>query len=117
MTVQRSAVEALSQMAAIVGRCVESTIASVLNKLDSFSIKEPAIALKAFVDKKDVFAILRTRLSKGLIYQLSPSHQKKMGHSEDPEDIFVPSVGHSHGGTDQGSDKTSNHCLAAWSQQ
>lgn len=78
MTVQRSAVEALSQMAAIVERCVESTIASVLNKLDSiFSIKEPAIALKAFVDKKDVFTILQTRLSKGLIYQLSPSHQKR----------------------------------------
>ena len=58
MTVQRSAVEAFSQttkMAPSDVECsVESAIATILNELDGI---EQATALKAFVDKKDVFAV------------------------------------------------------------
>ena len=45
--------------------------------------EEQRNAIKAFVDRKDVFAILPTGFGKSLIYQLAPMVAKKMGRCAD----------------------------------
>ena len=54
-------------------RCVDSAIKSVLEDIDSAFIlkEEQRNAIKAFVDRKDVFAVLPTGFGKSLIYQLA----------------------------------------------
>ena len=80
MTAQRSAVEAFSQTTkmatADVERSVESATVTVLKELDSiFSLKEePTTALKAFVDKKDVSAILLIGFGKSFPVLSAKSH-------------------------------------------
>ena len=63
-------------------RCVDAAIESVLEDIDSTFIlkEEQRNAIKAFVDRKDVFAVLPTGFGKSLIYQLAPMVTKKMGH-------------------------------------
>ena len=63
-------------------RCVDAAIESVLGDIDSALIlkEEQRNAIKAFVDRKYVFAILPTGFGKSLIYQLAPMVAKKMGH-------------------------------------
>ena len=53
-------------------RCVDAAIESVLEDIDSAFIlkKEQRNAIKAFVDRKDVFAVPPTGFGKSLIYQL-----------------------------------------------
>ena len=60
-------------------RCVDSAIASVIEDIDRALIlkKEQRTAIKAFVDGKDVFAVLPTGFGKSLIYQLAPMVAKK----------------------------------------
>ncbi|ROL52848.1 ATP-dependent DNA helicase Q-like 3 [Anabarilius grahami] len=72
-------------------RCVDSAIASVLEDIDSALIlkEEQRTAIKAFVDGKDVFAVLPTGFRKSLIYQLAPMVAKKMGCNENPVVIVV----------------------------
>ena len=55
-------------------RCVDSAIQSVLEDIDSAFIlkEEQRNAIKAFVDRKYVFAVLPTRFGKNCIYQLAP---------------------------------------------
>ena len=62
-------------------RCVDSAIASVIEDIDTTFIlkEEQRTAIKAFVDRKDVFAVLPTAFGKSLIYQLAPMVAKKMG--------------------------------------
>jgi len=52
-------------------------------------IDEQKTAIKAFVDRKDIFAVLPTGLGKSLIYQLSPMVAKKMGRNEMPVVLVV----------------------------
>ncbi|CAB1415775.1 unnamed protein product [Pleuronectes platessa] len=63
-------------------RCVDAAIESVLGDIDSAFIlkEEQRNAIKALVDRKDVFAVLPTGFGKSLIYQLAPMVAKKMGH-------------------------------------
>ncbi|ROL28095.1 ATP-dependent DNA helicase Q-like 3 [Anabarilius grahami] len=72
-------------------RCVDSAIASVIEDIDSALIlkEEQRTAIKAFVDGKDVFAVLPTGFGKSLIYQLAPMVAKKMGRNENPVVIVV----------------------------
>ncbi|XP_076146136.1 putative ATP-dependent DNA helicase Q1 [Alosa pseudoharengus] len=72
-------------------RCVDSAIRSVLEDIDSKLIlkEEQRNAIKAFVEKKDVFGVLPTGFGKSLIYQLAPLVAKKMGHNENPLVIVV----------------------------
>ena len=55
-------------------RCVDSAIKSVLEDIDSALIlkEEQRNAIMAFVDRKDVFAVLPTGSGKSLIHQLAP---------------------------------------------
>ena len=55
-------------------RCVDSAIESVLEDIDSAFIlkEEQRNAIKAFVDRKYVFAVLPTGFGKNCIYQLAP---------------------------------------------
>ena len=57
----------------------------VLEDIDSAFIlkEEQRNAIKAFVDRKDVFAVLPTGFGKSLIYQLAPMVAKKMGRCSD----------------------------------
>ena len=59
---------------------MDAAIAAVLRELQSISFlkHEQTIALKAFVEKKDVFAVLPTGFVKSLIYQLAPLVGKKL---------------------------------------
>ena len=59
-------------------RCVDSTIASVTEDIDSALILkgEQRTAITAFVDRKDVFAVLPTGFGKS---QLAPMVAKKIG--------------------------------------
>ena len=52
-------------------RCLDSAITSVIKDIDSALIlkDEQRTAIKAFVDGKDVFAVLPTGFGKSLIYQ------------------------------------------------
>ncbi|CAB1433702.1 unnamed protein product [Pleuronectes platessa] len=63
-------------------RCVDAAIESVLEDIDSALLlkEEQRNAIKPFVDRKDVFAILPTGFRKSLFYQLAPMVAKKMGH-------------------------------------
>ncbi|ROK23451.1 ATP-dependent DNA helicase Q-like 3 [Anabarilius grahami] len=72
-------------------RCVDSAIASVIEDIDSAFIlkEEQRTAIKAFVDGKDVFAVLPTGFGKSLIYRLAPMVAKKMGRNENPAVIVV----------------------------
>ena len=72
-------------------RCLDSAITSVIKEIDSaFILKdEQRTAIKAFVDRKDVFAVLPTGFGKSLIYQLTPMVAKKMGRNENPVVIVV----------------------------
>jgi len=69
----------------------ETAMVNVLNELEgTFSLKaEKMAALKAFIEKKDVFAVLPMGFGKSLIYQLAPLIDKKMGLSENPVAIVV----------------------------
>lgn len=55
-------------------RCLDSAITSAIKEIDSALIlkDEQRTAIKAFVDGKDVFAVLPTGFGKSLIYQLAP---------------------------------------------
>lgn len=69
----------------------ETAMVNVLNELEcTFSLKaEQTAALKAFIEIKDVFAVLPTGFGKSLIYQLALLIGKKMGLSENPVAIVV----------------------------
>jgi len=69
-------------------------IASVIKQIDSaFILKDQQkTAIKAFVDQKDVFAILPMGFSKSLIYQLALMITKKMGCNENHVVIVVSSL-------------------------
>ena len=55
-------------------RCFDSAIQSVLEDIDSAFIlkEEQRNVIKAFVDRKNVFAVLPTGFGKNCIYQLAP---------------------------------------------
>jgi len=71
-------------------RCIDSAIKSVVKEIDSaliylfFKNFEQRTGIKAFVDRKDVFAILPMGFGKSLIYQLVSMVAKKMGCNENP---------------------------------
>ena len=70
---------------------MDAAIKSVLDGLENISSlkEEQAIALKAFVEKEDVFAVLPTGFGKSLIYQLAPLVGKKLGLAENPVVVVV----------------------------
>ena len=70
---------------------MDAAIATVVNDLENISSlkDEQTIALKAFVEKKDVFAVLPTGFGKSLIYQIAPLVAKKLELSENPVVIVV----------------------------
>ena len=70
---------------------MDASIEAVLNDLENISFlkDEQSVALKAFVEKKDVFAVLPTGFGKSLIYQLAPLVGKKLGLSENPLVVVV----------------------------
>lgn len=72
-------------------RLFESALSAILEELNlGFSLKdEQKEALKSFVLKKDVFAVLPTGYGKSLIYQLASLVAKRMELSENPLVIIV----------------------------
>ena len=69
----------------------DAAIASVVSDLENISSlkEEQTTALKAFLNKKDVFAVLPTGYGKSLIYQIAPLVAKKLGLFENPLLIVV----------------------------
>ena len=70
---------------------MDAAIASVVDGLENISFlnEEQTIALKAFIEREDVFAVLPTGFGKSLIYQLAPLVGKKLGLSECPVVVVV----------------------------
>uniref|UniRef100_A0A8C6LNV6 Helicase ATP-binding domain-containing protein n=1 Tax=Nothobranchius furzeri TaxID=105023 RepID=A0A8C6LNV6_NOTFU len=77
--------------AALEQRSFETALSATLDELDlGFSLKHEQIeALKSFIFKKDVFAVLPTGYGNSLIYQLAPVVAKRMGLSENPLVVIV----------------------------
>jgi len=69
-------------------RCIDSVI---VKEFDStFILKDKQrTAIKAFVDQKDVFAVLPMGFGKSLIYQLASMVANKMGCNENPVVVVV----------------------------
>ena len=70
---------------------MDAAIADVLNELEHISClkEEQTVALKAFLQKKDVFALLPTGFGKSLIFQLAPLVGKKLAASENPMIVVI----------------------------
>lgn len=78
-------------MAADTALPFDAALENVLSNLErKFILKEEQrLALKDFIAKKDVFALLPTGFGKSLIYQLAPLVAKAMGLSETPVVVVV----------------------------
>ncbi len=69
---------------------VDAAIASVLSELESISsLKEEQRTLKAFLEGKDVFALLSAGFSKSLIYQLTPIGQNQSTIDGDRQMVYL----------------------------
>ena len=79
-------------MATAATDCVDAAIEAVLNRLTArITLKsEQRVALKAFVEKRDVFCVLPTGYGKSLIYQLVPLVLEEMGMGEKIVIIISP---------------------------
>ncbi|XP_066285714.1 putative ATP-dependent DNA helicase Q1 [Branchiostoma lanceolatum] len=80
--------------AAMVDSRVDSAIASVLEDLDGITSLKPeqVDALKAFVNGRDVLALLPTGFGKSLIYQIAPLVWKKLGRTNPIVIVVSPLV-------------------------